>query len=235
MKERPILFSAPMVRAILDGTKTQTRRALKTQPVECTMNPPRFARRKVGDIFLCPDFFEPSTWVFVECTGRGSFHNMGSITFADKHCPYGKPGDRLWVRETHAPQADCWGAFQRRMDDDKTGPDPIIHYAADNGDAFVDKWRPSIHMPRWASRILLEIVSVRVERLQEISEADAVAEGMTRQLRNALGCAAEESVETFNARQARSTFGVLWDAINGPGSWAANPWVWVVEFKRVTP
>jgi hypothetical protein len=207
MKERPILFSAPMVRAILAGTKTQTRRVVKPRKGE-----------------------------EVDPSGIYDLH-PGDREIA--RCPYGHPGDLLWVRE-------AWRTL-RRFDGQTiaTMPrDSWIAYEADEnqGDALpkdaggrMGKVRPSIHMPRWASRITLEIVSVRVERLQEISEADAVAEGVTRQMRSMLGWSAEESEEAFNARQARSTFGLLWESINGPGSWASNPYVWAVEFRRVMP
>lgn len=203
MKERPILFSAPMVRAILDGRKTQTRRILNGPWADAL------------DLRLC----KPA--------------------LIESRCPYGMLGDRLWVRETHAPQSDCWGSWARALSGERIRPDELVlHYAADYSHderPFIEKWRPSIHMPRWASRILLEITGVRIERLQTISEADALAEGVTRQMRSEFGWAANESEETFNARQARSTYGLLWESINGPGSWAANPWVWVVEFNRVTP
>lgn len=134
------------------------------------------------------------------------------------------------------------------MDDDKTGPDPIIHYAADKGDAFVDKWRPSIYMPRWASRILLEIISVRVEWLQEITNDDARAEGAEYAHPHRHGTEGMEWEphpgeivrDPFAARHNTGwndcwicAYRQIWQDINGPGSWDANPWVWVVEFKQV--
>ena len=178
MTERPILFSAPMVRALLAGTKTQTRRVVKRNAYEKSIHADQFA---------------PPT-----CA-----------------CPYGQPGDRLWVRETWAK----WGR------DDQCGEGPsVTHepiYRADGSPwDEQDKWRPSIHMPRAASRILLEITSVRVERLQDISEADTVAEGIP-------------AGEVSPADAGRFAYRLLWESINGPDSWAANPWVWVLEFKRV--
>lgn len=162
MKERPILFSGPMVRAILDGRKTQTRRVVK-----------------------------PRQGMLDDWTGLP--------------CPYGKPGDRLWVRET------CY--FEQ--------PHGEVIYRADPGsEKALDpeftglRWRPSIHMPRWASRITLEIVNVRVERLQDIRVDDARAEGVT-------------------AKWPVHGFRNLWQSINGFGSWDANPWVWVVEFRNM--
>lgn len=210
MKERPILMSAPMVRAILSGTKTQTRRVVKPQPYLSTLNPPNFEDKKVGEIFICPDLFDPKTSVFVEYEGGGRYHNMGSDVFARKHCPYGQPGDRLWVREAFAFCCE-----------DKFGPvqDSII-FRADEGNAdWKHGWRPSIHMPRAASRILLEIVSVRVERLHEISEADAIAEGCPS--------------GSYGAYYPVDNYARLWESINGPESWESNPWVWVVEFRRL--
>lgn len=199
MKERPILFSGPMVRALLNGSKTQTRRAVKSK----------------FEIDYLPLDLDGPIWP----------HNSTySDAFEDQPmpCPYGQPGDRLWVRETHAPQSDCWGAWERSMQHGCRQDNPIIHFAADEGiQPFIEKWRPSIHMPRWASRLTLEIVSVRVERLQDISEADAMAEGC------------KNSLHMPGGRFANENYAHLWWTINGDGSWEANPWVWVIEFKRV--
>lgn len=216
MKERPILFSAPMVRALLAGTKTQTRRVVKPQP-ELTEN-------------------RGFVW-------KGNAYGSGSDlagtvrNFAKWNCPYGQPCDRLFVRET-------WDFRPWATVHDKRSV--VVAYRAGGQSVEIEvpatwnptlynywRWRPSIHMPRWASRITLEVTGVRVERLQDISEADAVDEGMTRHLRSELGYSAEVSEETFNFTQAKSTYRLLWNKINGLGSWDANPWVWVVEFKRV--
>lgn len=178
MKERPILFSGAMVRALLDGTKTQTRRMVKPQP-----------RILAGEL-LC--------WKDDALTDD----QMAEL------CPYGQPGDRLWVRE-------AW--MDLRGVDGAVGP---CMYRATFGNApDGGKWRPSIHMPRWASRITLEVTGMRVERLQDISEADARAEGVSR-----AQCPDWHATTDFRA---------IWESINGPGSWDANPWVWVVEFKRL--
>ena len=182
MIDRPILFSAPMVRAILAGTKTQTRRVLRDGT---WWNP------KHGVIRMAP--------AGLACTG-----------FAPVACPYGQPGDRLWVRE-------AWAVPHRY---DHLGPSniPVVgvraHYAATEDRGGL-RWRPSIHMCRWASRIALEIVSVRVERLQDISVED---------------CRAEGGAYT-SPLDVRAWYRALWESINGPGSWEANPWVWVVEFR----
>lgn len=202
MRERPILFSAPMVRAILAGTKTQTRRIYKNRKH--------------------PDF---------GCDIAGCELSREKQHVIDRACPYGQPGDRLWVRETFNLMAVRVNGEEFNPENyraTRTLPDPVLG------------WRPSIHMPRWASRILLEITAVRVERLNDISEADAMAEGINcYQFRPDDGfplcdgythesddgkCVLHESAVAAYIR--------LWEQINGPGSWAANPWVWVVEFKR---
>lgn len=217
MKERPILFSGPMVRAILEGRKTQTRRVVKPQPEFV------WGSGNNGEAHVrYPGGTQPDPWI---------------------KCPYGQVGDRLWVRET-------WGTFERYgipvdRDLDK------LAYRADGG-AFVPDmgWKPSIHMPRWASRLTLEIVSVRVERLQDISVGDALAEGIRCP---DCGYTARDSgihldhaicinkwlqaskAEDVGWHPAIEEFSELWDSINGEGSWNANPWVWVVEFKVVQP
>lgn len=202
MKERPILFSGPMVRALLAGTKTQTRRVVKPQPTH--FNPagvPRLAKP------------------------------VGSSKVIQ--CPYGQHGDRLWVRET-------WQTFERGYNVYKAIPtrrpsDSCVLYAADDVDGDLG-WRPSIHMPRWASRITLEITSVRVERLQDISEADAIAEGIERKEDGIGWKRGPISGDVPNTATRTGFPGLayqsLWEQINGPGSWDANPWVWVIEFRR---
>ena len=205
-KERPILFSGPMVRAILEGRKTQTRRVMKPQPTT--------------DGYWW-------TWKQVSCNGETGLRD-GLPCLGP--CPYGKLGDRLWVRET-----------LRAVHDTKLLPDermPIAAYAADGShcwskNRFRVPWRwergvlPSIHLPRILSRITLEITDVRVQRLQDISEADAVAEG----------CGIYSEGEWLNQVECgitrRKRFEELWQSINGPDSWSANPWVWALTFKRV--
>lgn len=197
MKERPILFSASMVCAILEGRKTQTRRIIKEQPL-----PGCIGTYGVGIPFI-----------------RGKN--------GDVRCPYGQPGDRLWVRETFHT-VDGHRAFYRA--------DYNHNPKGDKEHGIV--WTPSIHMPRWASRINLEVTGVRVERLNEISEADAVAEGI-KQAREPLsylwnadypdkGCGTSGDDKEPGPVAA---YHHLWTYINGVGSWNENPWVWVVEFK----
>ena len=194
-KECPILFSAPMVRAILDSRKTQTRRIAKVTDKDC----------KPGMITPLAGFV-PRT-----------------IANHISYCPYGKTGDRLWVRET----------FKQY--------NGIISYKADGNwiSDFNDidnfnpheniKWKRSIHMPRSASRILLEITGVRVERLQDISECDAKAEGsyvcdyFGRRLLD----------QSSNQGCYKWGYRSIWESLNGSGSWDLNPWVWVVEFKTL--
>ena len=207
MKERPILFNAPMVRALLAGTKTHTRRALKPQPSEFVGGPGVTLRDgSPAPLIALDDSVEPY--------GR------------EIACPYGKPGDRLWVRET-------WH-------DASSSLHSCALYRADGIDLHWDKWAPSIHMPRWASRITLEITSVRVERLQDISEVDAAAEGLTfsAKARRSDGCMGIYELHMPDGKlhfndNARDLFRTLWEQINGPDSWAANPWVWAIEFRRV--
>lgn len=208
-KERPILFSAPMVRALLDGSKTQTRRILKSNCQE-------IGERDDG-----------SRWPWSE-------HPLT----ADDHwhaCPYGQPGDHLWVRETfQGPLFDGDREPEYRADPEAFNRPEYCEYAADGGqapefmtmdDERVCRWRPSIHMPRWASRILLEIVSVRVERLQDIGVEDIEAEGVVT---------SEASIMEHGCRARVIDFTRLWEGINGAGSWDENPWVWVVEFRHVS-
>lgn len=195
MKERPILFSAPMVRALLDGTKTQTRRLVKMKPHH------QIEQRDDG-----------SNWPWMYDGARDADWWMP--------CPHGQPGDRLWVRETWA-----YGIHALAAARDENGP---FVYAADGTTQgrLCDRWRPSIHMPRTASRITLEITGVRVERLQDISNDDAYSEGT--------GTWAAETAKDGNKWPSMPrAFRGLWESINGAESWATNPWVWAIDFKRL--
>lgn len=208
-KERPILFSAPMVRAILDGRKTVTRRPVKVQPFDLgwSRRDHKFeytaGRAEDGD----------------EIDGFYAYSTRSGGEWSAK-CPYGQPGDRLWVRETWAQPSNLDpGPTAYRA----TYPDCLKGQGWENLppiDAI--RWKPSIHMFRRDSRILLEIIAVRVERLQDISDEQAMAEGAVYPIADHLDAA------------WRVQFQRLWESINGPGSWDVNPWVWVVEFKRVT-
>lgn len=175
------------VRAILEGRKTQMRRIIKPQP-----EGPLICRILDG------------TWGY-EWNGD------------DWRCPYGKPGDRRWVREAHAIGADSNTPPWYRLD----------HPEARSSGPRVDvKWRPSIHMPRWASRITLEITRVRVERLQSISEGDAIAEGCP--LINP-----DPFIPGHGGSSASGWYSQLWESIHGAGSWDLNPWVWAIDFRKV--
>lgn len=185
MKERGILFQAPMVRALLAGEKTQTRRILKRFEMRAGMPEPEYA-----SLLRC--------------------------------CPYGATGDRLWVREAHS--------LRPAVGDPET---IVAAYRATDHECNAP-WRPSIHMPRWACRLVLEVTAVRVERLQDISQADAIAEGIERYAANP-SYWRDYGNPTGVMAAASSSYMSLWDSINGAGSWDANPWVWVIEFKRVSP
>lgn len=214
IKSKPMLFSGEMVRALLDGRKTQTRRIVKGEHLGCL--------------------------------------NAG-LGANNETCPYGAPGNLLWVRETwsdvnlqgvpgiayradndvrdlmEVPSLlDQDGAFN--YDDERVKPFSFAAWSEDLLSGVEGRWRPSIHMPRWASRLTLEIAGVRVERLQDISETDAIAEGIEpagRLLPNH-----PNTYLTPDGNFARPTvaFQRLWQSINGPDSWGANPWVWVIEF-----
>lgn len=198
MKERPILFSGPMIRAILDGRKTQTRRLVAPQPDEDGL-----ARE-------------------MRLSAPGPWMDTSERVY---RCTYGDTGDRLWVRETlklrdAGTRRECWiyaadGGIIRMQDDDPRVHQMLSWAHHKEGDTCV-----SIHMPRWASRITLEIASVRVDRLQDISEEDARAEGVIPSQR-------------WTYKRA---FQDLWEAINGKRcAWDSNPWVWAVSFRRVQP
>ena len=211
IKERPILFSGAMVRALLDGSKTQTRRIMKPQPEP---TPPDYP----GPAGHWWPSSAVQSMVHVEQELQNQHGSWGG--FCADCCPHGRVGDRLWVRETFL-------AWRNTVDNS------FSHVAAFKADRYEleqgERWQPSIHMPRAASRILLEIVSVRVERLQDISEADADAEGVLEWARGA--CAAGNPLGLTDV----GYFSKLREQTYGPGSWDANPWVWVIEFKRVAP
>jgi hypothetical protein len=222
IKERPILFSAPMVRAILEARKTVTRRAVK-------------ASKAHADGFMMLDHGK-GWWPYNAFADFTSDHEGMEYPIA---CPYGKPGDRLWVRETtEADHAN--GAVLSRYAADG---EPVLYAGCGdpeyNGSVahwnYPRKSRPSIHMQRWASRILLEITAVRVERLQDISAAQVTAEGVSTRGEAMWGSEWWVDAPDQAIDDARKGFADLWSSINGAESWNRNPWVWVVEFKRVTP
>jgi hypothetical protein len=209
VKERPILFSGSMVRAILAGTKTQTRRAMRDQP------------------WKLPHFNRGALSIRV----RGTVYQAFNPQFPPVRCPYGQPGDRLWVREAfiHEPADYCWEASVSIP----CRPAFTVYRADHEGDTRGAGWKPSIHMPRWASRITLEVTSVRVERLQGISADDAKAEGISEFI-GGWWCEHDDA-EQIAGMTPQEGYRHLWERINGPGSWDANPWVWVVSFRRIEP
>ncbi|HIH9726466.1 hypothetical protein [Klebsiella pneumoniae] len=199
MTERGMIFNAEMVRAILDGRKTQTRRPIKWKQTRFT----EIGEREDG-----------SKWPWSEDAEHAcDFWHP---------CPFGAVGDRIWVREAfrvHSRATDVatlvYKASERNSWTEQTRRVPV---AVCNKPATPEKWTPSLHMPRWASRILLEITGVRVERLRSMSQDDARAEGV---------------IAASGPMEAGLAFRELWDSIYGEESWKANPWVWVIEFKRV--
>ncbi|HBO0981495.1 TPA: hypothetical protein L4E58_001309 [Pseudomonas aeruginosa] len=208
-RERPILFNDQMVRAILEGRKTVTRRAVKD-----------------------------TGFYAIDAAIHGNEVALREREALSTRCPFGQPGDRLWVREAwqgplisdeeQAANQSWWKDMTKFQDQAH-----CAYRASGDNNEYVDpdgyfhcKWKPSIHMPRWASRILLEITAVRVERLQDITEDQAIAEGIDTHPMGFYG---------NGCITAGGAFLELWESINGDGRWAANPWVWVVEFKRVTP
>lgn len=214
MKERPILFSGPMVRAILEDRKTQTRREVKPQPLMWdSSDKPSISDGPIHG----PEEYQPVAYDKHGdmIAGKPIYGVYDSDGEWGVKCPYGQPGDRLWVRETFADEA---GGTRRFLGEH-------IFYRADDWQPLVDRWTPSIHMPRWASRVLLEITAVRVERLQDISSADCIAEGCSGG-HSSIPCYPYSATE-------KEHYQWLWDSINGAGSWDANPWVWVIDFKVV--
>lgn len=250
MKEIPILFSTPMVQAILEGRKSQTRRLFKCN------------RLPAEDIASVHPDGAGKGWI--AWAGRAVSAEETRIAYPGEQgfdCPYGKPGDVLWVRET-------WGVGSR--------PDPFqgsvegiefkadgkyidgieslpLHFYDDLGFGNYDKsgWRSSIHMPKAISRIWLQVTDIHVERLQDISEEDAKAEGVQpnctgvencpSQYCQRMGCQSTgeyyhylRDLDDFPAFSAKESFESLWQSINGPESWEANPWVWVISFKALS-
>lgn len=241
-KEIPILFSTPMVQAILAGRKTMTRRD----------NGLHFVNKS------------PVAWKFnrmsLDSKGQFNAHLESLPGFFDSYCishiqcPYGKPGDILWLRETYVKaclsedgggpaKGEQW-RYWYKADNDSTKEG--WHHPDKDGPQPGPRWTPSIHMPKVAARIWLEVTDVRVERLQEISEEDAKAEGVQRNCEGVLAkcpactdeCKAKDEwfhytrdLDDFPAFNAKESFESLWHSINGAESWEANPWVWVVSFK----
>ena len=188
MTERGMIFNGEMVRAILGGRKTQTRRPVKFPVIDKNMGCELAGNELAGEL------------------AAGNYWNS----------PFGKPGDRIWVRETFG---DCGVRLAYRADTD------------DGAKCKVERWTPSIHMPRWASRILLEITDVRVERLKSISEEDACAEGVEFDCMHCDGPFG--GCDCTQPDSAGEAFATIWKSIYGADSWQANPWVWAITFRRI--
>jgi len=241
MKERPILMSAPMVRSTLADIKNQTRRVAPIERLDIKEHDGGFVTWSIG-------FTKPIGKLRTVGSHSGSLVTVEQARsiIASQFCPYGQPGDRLWVKETWCTGAKLDSkspkAIERQCRDAgyKHGACCPVRYLADGhatqwGDRDADdfgtwgKTRVSIHMPRWASRITLEVNSVRVERLQDISEADAIAEGIARLADGGYGL---PDGSHYHATDPRISYLSLWGAINGQESVDANPFVWVIEFAR---
>lgn len=226
--ERPILMSGAMVRATLADIKTETRRAMNPQPVpgggwdwSCPI--PKKFKCTPGSTIYWADGTAPGT---------------ATTRF---YCPYGKPGDRLWVREAWRVAGSGAGLRVPELSDAWQNE---LRYRADHDDSYIDTFSPSIHMPRWASRILLELTDIRVERLQDISEESAIAEGVGFGFQMNAGWPDYRYIKNgvcgLTQDSARMSYSTLWDTINakragGKYRWDANPWVWVLKFKRLKP
>lgn len=213
MKARPILMSAPMVRALLDGRKTQTRRALKSQPFDILPMDGKHAGRE---------------WVLLE---QREPEPKGKVI----RCRFGIPGDLLWCRETHAVVGNVdpgWVIYRASGYDAECKRHGFDHPPSESEIA----WKPSIHMYRWASRLTLRLTDVGVERLQDISKADAIAEGLSvRGNRDGGGAPLRlyHVDDEHHCVDPRMTYSRLWESINGPESWDANPWCWTLTFDVI--
>lgn len=202
MKERPILMTPDNAQKCHDGTKTQTRRVIKPQPLHISW------------------FEDQSGWCARVREDTGSAEHPAYVMVP---CPYGVVGDQLWVRE-----AFC-------LCGDEGSKKPLYRGQCEEYPSLKPIWKPSIHMPRWACRTVLEITDVRVERLQEIGEEDAIAEGVTRidHGRAYYFSAMRDDPDYRNWVDPTDAYKELWESINGAGLWAQNPWVWVVAFRKV--
>ncbi|EPL6802835.1 hypothetical protein WJI42_001149 [Klebsiella aerogenes] len=207
-----MIFNSEMVRAILDGRKTQTRRIVKGTD---------------GAVKFCKEWDINGEEIFV-VLGEKDHTGMNPV-FGAISCPFGAVGDRIWVRETWAEAGACAPDLKLYR---ANYPEHVPSIYENVPPAEEIRWTPSIHMPRWASRILLEITDVRVEQLNAISEEDARAEGIIDG--GCLNCGEPEPCGCANPEpDATDAFAYLWQSIYGQENWNANPWVWVIEFKRV--
>ncbi|MEF3027238.1 hypothetical protein V4B64_20370 [Klebsiella pneumoniae] len=247
MKERGMIFNGEMTRAILDGRKTQTRRVMKVQPES----------NQLGLLFITDSTKHSDIGKYHWAESNATGNHVRSKLFS---CPFGAVGERIWVRETWATLGNEDGCYvdwednlckgdersaariYRASCEQRPGdyglwsiPDDAYWKPHTKEHKFGGAWRPSIHMPRWASRILLEITDVRVERLNAISEEDAEAEGIDMEAlydsQDCYDCIANHNMT--GRPTVTGAFKYLWESIYGEEGWKSNPWVWVIEFKRV--
>jgi hypothetical protein len=230
---RPILFSAPMIRALLDGRKTQTRRILK-QAHDTAGKDTAWA--------VCPA--KESGWIAWFGQPRKAVEQFTKEAYGHGFpCPYGHPGDLLWVRESFGYYCSFMGdvlpnaPILYRADQDSCGQYPVVLPGEKDITLVNDRepWKPSIHMPRLVSRLTLEITDVRVERLQDISEADAMAEGIDIPLPDKYGCPYRSPKHSDGKHRigdnAYTMYRDLWNDIHGKDAWQQNPWIWALTFK----
>lgn len=213
MVERPIIYSGGMVRGLLADQKTATRRLMKPQPSP---------GQDGGHYWPCKVH---QSMLHVELELQNGEEGWEGL--AEAACPYGRPGDRLWVREAWATDAQVDSIAPRELSQGEPIWYPADDHLRQTGCSMMSrgKCRPSIHMPRWASRILLEITAVRVERLQDITDEQALAEGVA---------VCEQDLDPgCNCYSPRELFSILWSSLYGVESWQSNPYVWVIEFRRV--
>lgn len=243
LRERPIIFSGEMCMAILGNRKTQTRRLIKPQPVRSL---PNTKPLEGGDGTW--EIHRPLGWRWQKSKDFSVYTaDKSELSFGEnlaRHCPYGVAGDRLWVKETWLPDApingwsgdiewDGCGRPAKGVPDRYRSPEHCLYAASWSGHEI--SWKSPLFMPRWASRLTLEITGVRVERVQDISEADAIAEGIRKSI-GGMWCGAPHKAHGFPKQQntAREAFADLWDHINGKRApWASNPFCWVISFRRV--
>ena len=232
MSEKPILFTAPMVRAILAGEKTQTRRVVK-----CPCLSFEGAAGQENNLA----FWDTGL------VHRGRSLQDDPVTLAEMTCPYGEVGDRLWVRETFFCNSfDYPEPTEHARKNLYYRAEQPHHYTHDCEQEIILDWKPSIHMPRWASRLTLEITDIRVERVQDITEEDAQSEGCHSWIGSLEGRASDNASNAAcrwtkwldpkaHTCSRRGEFAALWDSINDKRGfgWKANPWVWAISFKRV--
>lgn len=224
MNFKPILFNTPMIQAILNGSKTQTRRVIKEQFKECKHHLFVEANWKnESSDFVIND----EGYAYCKLCGNGV---NDSNNFKGVKCPYGKIGDVLWVRETFV-QYPVVG---------KNSTETETEYKADES-PIKFRWKPGIHMPKEACRLFLKIKDIRVERLQDISEQDAICEGVIKDIKLPIADFKTKMLyrnyykksESVGCEDSRSSFMTLWKSINGEESWCSNPYVWVIEFERI--